>query len=70
MMNISKIILIGHLGKDPEVKCGPSGATVYRFSIATNEISKDKTGEQRKRNEWHSVVCFGKFKVCGVCAPG
>jgi single-strand DNA-binding protein len=65
-MSVNKVILIGHVGKDPEVKYGPSGTAVCRFSVATNESFKDKTGEQQKRTEWHSVVCFGKLaEVCG-----
>jgi len=65
-MSVNKVILIGHLGKDPEVKYGPSGTAVCRFSVATNETFKDKAGEQQKRTEWHSVVCFGKLaEVCG-----
>jgi single-strand DNA-binding protein len=65
-MSVNKVILIGHVGKDPEVKYGPSGTAVCRFSVATNETFKDKTGEQQKRTEWHSVVCFGKLaEVCG-----
>jgi single-strand DNA-binding protein len=65
-MSVNKVILIGNLGKDPELKYGASGTAVCRFSVATNESFKDKTGEQQKRTEWHSVVCFGKLaEVCG-----
>lgn len=65
-MSVNKVILIGHLGKDPEVKYGASGTAVCRFSVATNETFKDKAGEQQKRTEWHSVVCFGKLaEACG-----
>lgn len=65
-MSVNKVILIGHLGKDPEVKFSASGTAVCRFSVATNETFKDKDGEQQKRTEWHSVVCFGKLAdVCG-----
>jgi len=54
-MSVNKVILIGHLGKDPDLKYGASGTAVCRFSVATNETFKDKAGEQQKRTEWHSV---------------
>ena len=65
-MSVNKVILIAHLGKDPEVKYSASGAAVCRFSLATNETFKNKAGEPQKRTEWHSVVCFGKLaEICG-----
>lgn len=60
-MSVNKVILIGRLGADPELKQGASGTPVCRFSVATNETFKDKSGEQQKHTEWHSVVCFGRL---------
>jgi single-strand DNA-binding protein len=60
-MSVNKVILIGHCGKNPQVKFSCSGAAVCKFSLATNETFKDKNGEQREHTEWHSIVCFGKL---------
>jgi single-strand DNA-binding protein len=56
--SVNKVILVGNLGKDPEVKYTPSGVPVARFSLATNERYKDKGGEWQDRTEWHSLVAF------------
>ena len=61
MSSVNKVILIGNLGKDPEIKYMASGNPVCRFSLATNETWKDKTGNAQERTEWHSIVCFGKI---------
>lgn len=59
---INKVILLGHLGKDPEVKYMPNGNAVANITIATSESWKDKnTGQQQDRTEWHRVVLFGKI---------
>lgn len=59
---INKVILVGHLGQDPEVRYLPNGGAVTNISIATSETWKDKqTGEQKERTEWHRVVIFGKL---------
>jgi single-strand DNA-binding protein len=59
---INKVILIGHLGQDPEVKYMPSGSAVANVSIATTESWKDKnTGEKQDRTEWHKVVFFARL---------
>jgi len=59
---VNKVILIGNLGQDPEVRYMPNGNAVANCSIATSESWKDKqTGEQRERTEWHRVVFFGKL---------
>ncbi|MBS1270116.1 MAG: Single-stranded DNA-binding protein [Gammaproteobacteria bacterium] len=59
---VNKAILIGHLGRDPEVRYTPSGAAVANVSIATTETWKDKqTGEQQERTEWHRVVFFSRL---------
>lgn len=55
---INKVILIGNLGKDPEVRYLEGGVAVARFSIATNESYKDKSGNWQTQTEWHDVVCW------------
>jgi single-strand DNA-binding protein len=65
-MSINKAILIGRLGKDPEVKYTASGSAVCTFSLATNEKWKDKAGNDEQRTEWHSIVAFGRTaEICG-----
>ncbi len=62
MAGINKVILVGNLGQDPEVKFMPSGEAVANISIATSESWKDKqTGEQKEKTEWHRVSMFGKL---------
>ena len=62
MASINKVILIGNLGKDPEVRYMPSGGAVANVTIATNEVWKDKqTGEQQERTEWHNIVFYGRL---------
>ena len=56
--SVNKVILIGNLGKDPEVKYTPSGTAVAKFSLATNERYKDKAGEWQDRTEWHNIVAW------------
>lgn len=56
--SVNKVILIGNLGKDPEVKFTPSGMAVAKFSLATNERYKDKNGEWQDKTEWHNLVAF------------
>jgi len=59
---INKVILIGHLGQDPDLRYAPSGAAVANLSVATSESWKDRdTGEAQERTEWHRVVIFGKL---------
>lgn len=59
---VNKVILIGNLGADPEVKSMPNGNAVTTISVATSESWKDRqTGEQRERTEWHRVVFFGRL---------
>jgi single-strand DNA-binding protein len=66
MASINKVILIGYLGKDPEVKYTPSGAPVAKFSLATDEVFKDRSGEQQRRTEWHNIVAWNKLaEICG-----
>lgn len=59
---VNKAIIIGNLGKDPEVRYSPSGAAVANVNIATTESWKDKnSGEQQEKTDWHRVVFFGKL---------
>src|SRR6202166_1783912 len=59
--SVNKVILIGNLGKDPEVKYTQGGMPVAKFSIATNERFKDKDGQWQDRTEWHNVVAFQRL---------
>jgi len=56
--SVNKVILIGNLGKDPEVKYTPSGMAVANFTLATNERYKDKEGNWQDKTEWHNLVAF------------
>ena len=56
--SVNKVILVGHLGKDPEVKYTPSGTPVAKFTLATNERFKDKDGNWQDRTEWHNIVAW------------
>ena len=60
MSSVNKAILLGNLGKDPELKFTGSGLAVCNFSIATSEKVKDQTGQYKDKVEWHRIVCFGK----------
>ncbi len=63
---VNKVILIGRLGKDPELKYTPSGAPVAKFTLATDESFKDRNGEQQKKTEWHNIVAWNKLaEICG-----
>ncbi len=58
--SLNKVMLIGNLGKDPELKMTPSGQALARFSVATTETWKDPQGERQSKTEWHNVVVWGK----------
>ena len=58
--SVNKVILIGNLGKDPEVRHGNDGKPIVTLSLATSEIWKDKSGERKERTEWHRVVIFNE----------
>lgn len=64
---INKVILVGNLGRDPEVRYTADGRAVANFSMATSEKWKDKnTGEMVERTEWHNIVAWGKLgEICG-----
>jgi len=57
---VNKVILLGNLGRDPEVKYTQSGMAVARFSLATTERAKDKDGNWQDKTEWHNLVAFGR----------
>lgn len=59
-MSVNKVILVGRLGKDPEVKYMANETAVCNFSIATNRSYKDKAGERVEQTEWHNITFFGK----------
>lgn len=58
MSGINKVILVGHLGKDPEVRTIDTGVKVANFTLATTEVYKDKNGERKEITEWHNIVCW------------
>lgn len=63
---INKVILVGRLGKDPEIRSTPGGNTLAKFSLATDERFTDKSGEKQDRTEWHNIVVWGKLaEICG-----
>ncbi|TVT45554.1 MAG: single-stranded DNA-binding protein [Denitromonas halophila] len=62
MASVNKVILVGNLGRDPEIRYAPSGDAICNVSIATTDTWKDKqTGEKKESTEWHRVVFFGKL---------
>ncbi len=67
MAGINKVILVGHLGRDPEVRYTADGRAVANFSIATSDEWTDKdTGEKKQRTEWHRIVAWGRLgEICG-----
>jgi single-strand DNA-binding protein len=65
-MSVNKVILVGRLGQNPEVRYTPSGSAVANFSVATNETWTDKQGQKQERTEWHRIVVWGKLaELCG-----
>jgi single-strand DNA-binding protein len=63
---VNKVILVGNLGKDPEVRYTPGGQAVANFTIATNDAWTDKSGQKQERTEWHRIVVWGKLaELCG-----
>ena len=58
---LNKVMLIGNVGQDPEIRATASGDNVANLSIATSETWKDKQGQQQEKTEWHKVVIFGKL---------
>ena len=65
-MGVNKAILIGNLGRDPELRYIPSGQPVASFTVATTETYSDRSGARQKRTEWHNIVAWGKLaELCG-----
>ncbi|MBI4515083.1 MAG: single-stranded DNA-binding protein [Deltaproteobacteria bacterium] len=63
---VNKVIIVGNLGKDPDVRFTPSGKAVCKFSVATSERWTDQQGQKQERTEWHNVVVWGKqAETCG-----
>jgi len=64
--SVNKVILVGRLGKDPELKYTQAGTPVVRFSLATDETWKDQNGDKQQRTEWHNIVAWRKLaEICG-----
>ena len=61
MASVNKVILIGNLGKDPEVRYMPSGEAITNITVATTDTWKDKSGEKQERTEWHRIAFFGRL---------
>jgi single-strand DNA-binding protein len=65
MSGVNKVILIGNLGADPDLRHTPSGTTVCNLRMATTEVFSNRDGEKNKRTEWHRVVTFGRLaEIC------
>ena len=60
MASLNRVMLIGNLGRDPEVRYTQNGSAVANFTLATNEVWTDKGGERQERTEWHRIVVWGK----------
>jgi len=60
-MSVNKVILLGRLGKDPEIRYTTGGKAVASFSLATSEAWKDDKGDKKQKTEWHNVVIWGKL---------
>ena len=59
-MVVNKAIIVGNLGRDPEVRSTPSGQTVAKFSVATTRRWNNRDGERQEQTEWHNIVCWGR----------
>lgn len=60
-MSVNKVILVGRLGSNPELRYTTNGSPVANFNLATNEVWMDKDGKKQEKTEWHKVVVFGKL---------
>ena len=66
MSGVNKVIVIGNLGKDPEIRYTQGGDAVANFSVATSETWKDKSGTKQEQTEWHNIVAWRKLaEICG-----
>lgn len=59
-MSLNKVMIIGRLGQDPELRCATTGMAICRFSVATDESYQDRDGQRQEKTEWHRVVTFQK----------
>lgn len=65
-MGVNKVILVGNLGKDPELRYTPAGVAVTTFSLATSERYKDKQGAMQEKVEWHNIIAWRQLaEICG-----
>lgn len=62
-MSLNRVMVIGHLGQDPEIRYTPAGMPIVNFSVATDEAYIDKDGKRQERVEWHRVVVMGKLAL-------
>lgn len=60
-MSVNKVIIVGRLGQDPELKYTPGGTAVCNFTVATTDSYKDKSGNKQEKTEWHRIVVWGKL---------
>ncbi|HLC18796.1 MAG TPA: single-stranded DNA-binding protein [Thermodesulfobacteriota bacterium] len=66
MAGVNKVILVGNLGADPEIRYTPSGTAVANFSLATTETRTNKEGQKEQKTEWHKIVAFKRLaEICG-----
>ncbi|HLE26080.1 MAG TPA: single-stranded DNA-binding protein [Thermodesulfobacteriota bacterium] len=66
MRGVNKVILIGNLGRDPEIRYTTSGQAVANFTLATTEVRQNKSGEKDEFTEWHRIVAWGRLaEICG-----
>lgn len=66
MAGINKVILVGNLGADPEIRYTPGGTAVATFRLATSEMWTNREGQKESRTEWHRIVAFGRLaEICG-----
>jgi single-strand DNA-binding protein len=66
-MSVNKVILVGNVGRDVEMRHTPAGTAVAKFSLATNEVWRDKNGQRQEHTEWHNIVAWGKLaEFCGT----
>ena len=59
--SLNKVMLIGNVGSEPEIRMTASGAKIAKFSVATNRSFQDRSGQQQERTEWHRLTCFGRL---------
>ncbi len=66
MSSVNKVILVGRLGRDPEIRYTTNGTAVANFTLATNEVYTNKSGDKEERTEWHRIVAWSRLaEICG-----